>query len=117
MDTKKYYNILLEDRLSTNYPPFSKIIRVLLKGKNLIKMKKQMEHIEKNIKNHDFEVLGPVLAPIEKINNLYRLHIIIKTKKPLDFQNFYLNNKSLKNIFDNLKDIKYQFDVDPLSLL
>ena len=117
MDTKKYYNILLEDRLSTNYPPFSKIIRVLLKGKNLIKMKKQMEHITKNIKDHDFEILGPVLAPIEKINNLYRLHIIIKTKKPLDFQNFYLNNKSLKNIFDNLKDIKYQFDVDPLSLL
>ena len=117
MDTKKYYNILLEDRLSIGYPPFSKIIRILLKSKKLDKLKKTMNIIIVLLNQRDFEILGPVLAPIEKINNFYRLHVIIKTKKPFDFQDYYLKNNQLKKIFTNLKDIKYQFDVDPLSLL
>ena len=71
----------------------------------------------KELRETNFDILGPILAPIEKINNFYRLHIIIKTKKPLDFQNYYSRNKKLKDIFENLKDIKYQIDVDPLSLL
>ena len=117
MNTKKYYNILLEDRLSIDYPPFSKIIRILLKGRRINLLNEKMNQIMKKLREANFDILGPVLAPIEKINNFYRLHIIIKTKKPLDFQNYYLKNKPLRDIFENLKDIKYQIDVDPLSLL
>jgi len=117
MDTKKYYNILLEDRLSIDYPPFSKIIRILLKGKKINKLDEQMNSIIEKLSTADFDILGPVLAPIEKINNFYRLHIILKTKRPLDFQNYYFKNKKLRDIFNNLKDIQYQINVDPLSLL
>ena len=46
----------------------------------------------KELKETNFDILGPILAPIEKINNFYRLHIIVKTKKPLDFQNYYSRN-------------------------
>ena len=117
MDTKKYYNILLEDRLSISYPPFSKITRILLKGKRANLLNEKMNQVMGELKETNFDILGPILAPIEKINNFYRLHIIIKTRRPLDFQNYYSRNKNLKDIFENLKDIKYQIDVDPLSLL
>ena len=32
MNTEKYYNVSLADRLELNYPPFSKIVRILFKG-------------------------------------------------------------------------------------
>ena len=76
-----------------------------------------MKRICDVLKEHPFKLLGPTLAPIEKINNFYRLHIIIKTNRPFEFQDYYWKNKKFKNLFSNLKDIKFHFDVDPLSLL
>ena len=117
MDTKKYYNTLLADRLELNYPPFSKIIRILLKSKNLNILEKKIHSIAKILKKKDFIILGPALAPIEKINNFYRYHMIIKTKNPIDFQKYYRNEKTFQKLFSNLKNIHYQIDVDPNSLL
>ena len=117
MNTKKYYNILLGDRLELNYPPFSKIIRILLKGRNLKEVKKTMSQITDFLNKNKFTVLGPTLAPIEKINDFYRYHIIIKSAKAFRFQDLYLNNKELNNFLSKLKGIRYQIDIDPLSLL
>ena len=117
MDTKKYYNILLADRLELDYPPFSKIIRIILKGKDLKEVKKSMNPIIDFVNKNNFTVLGPTLAPIEKINNFYRYHMIIKSSKPFGFQDLYLKNKKLDKFLSKLKRIRYQIDIDPLSLL
>ena len=117
MDTKKYYNILLADRLELDYPPFSKIVRIILKGKDLKEVKKSMNPIIDFVNKNDFTILGPTLAPIEKINNFYRYHAIIKSTKPFKFQDLYLKNTELNNFLSKLKGVKYQFDIDPLSLL
>ena len=50
-----------------------------------------MSQIAKLLENK-FTILGPTAAPIEKINDFYRSHIIIKTNKPLLFQDFYMKN-------------------------
>ena len=117
MDTKKYYNISLADRLNLNYPPFSKVIRIILKGSKLALVEKSSYMVHSMIKNKHFEILGPTLAPIEKINNNYRFHIIIKTKKPYQFQDLYLNNTKLRRYLSSLKGVSYSIDVDPISLL
>ena len=117
MDTKKYYNILLADRLELDYPPFSKIIRIILKGKDLKEVKRSMNPIIDFVNKNNFTVLGPTLAPIEKINNFYRYHMIIKSSKPFQFQDLYLKNKKLDKFLSTLKRIRYQIDIDPLSLL
>ena len=117
MDTKKYYNILLADRLELDYPPFSKIVRILLKGKDFKEVKKTMNPVIDFLSRNNFTVLGPTLAPIEKINNFYRYHIIIKSTKPFQFQDLYLKNKQLNQFFTKLKGVRYQIDIDPLSLL
>ena len=72
MDTKRYYNILLAERLELDYPPFSKVIRILLKGKNLNEVQKAMNYFTDFLNENKFSYLGPSLAPIEKINNFYR---------------------------------------------
>ena len=117
MNTEKYYNVSLADRLDLNYPPFSKIIRILLKGLDSKKVENRIFQIAKVIKKKNFEVLGPTLAPIEKINNYYRYHIIIKVNTAYEFQDFYFKNNEFRDFLSNLKGVKYKIDIDPLSLL
>ena len=117
MDTKKYYNISLADRLELNYPPFSKVVRILLKGLDSKKVESTIYKVYDLIKNKNFEILGPTVSPIEKINNYYRYHLIIKVAKAYQFQDFYLKNDKLSNFLSRLKGVKYKIDIDPLSLL
>ena len=43
--------------------------------------------------------------------------MIIKSSKPFQFQDLYLKNKKLDKFLSTLKRIRYQIDIDPLSLL
>ena len=117
MNTEKYYNVSLADRLELNYPPFSKIVRILFKGLDSKKVENAINQVSKIIQNENFEILGPTFAPIEKINNYYRYHIIIKVNKAYKFQDFYFKNSQLSKFLSNLKGVKYKIDIDPLSLL
>ena len=115
MDTKKYYNISLAERMELCYPPFSKLIRIFFKSKNINHINKATKQIANKLRKNNFLILGPAPAPIEKINNFHRFHIIIKANKPFLFQDYYIQNLS-KNL-SNIKGVKFRIDVDPLSLL
>ena len=105
----------LAERMELGYPPFSKLIRLFFKSKNIKDLDKAINQIANKLRKNNFIALGPVAAPIEKINNFYRIHIIIKMNKPFLFQDYY--SKNLNKIFSNLKGTKFRIDVDPLSLL
>ena len=117
MDTKKYYNISLAERIKLKYPPFSKIIRLFLKGENIQILEKTMNQIADKLKQNNFEILGPAMAPIEKINNFYRIHIIIKSEKAFSFQDYWIKNLNFYKFISNIKGVKFRIDVDPVSLL
>ena len=80
-------------------------------------MKKKIESFayklkEKLDKNLNAKILGPVAAPIFKINKNFRYRILIRSKKTQKMQ------KPLSNIlndFKNQKEIKLAVDVDPIS--
>ena len=63
-------------------------------------------------KNLNAKILGPVIAPIFKINKNFRFRILIRSKKTHKIQ------KQLSNILSNFKndrEIKLAVDVDPIS--
>ena len=107
MDTKKYYNISLAERIKLKYPPFSKIIRLFLKGENIQILEKTMNQIADKLKQNNFEILGPAMAPIEKINNFYRIHIIIKSEKAFSFQDYWMKNLNFYKFISNIKGVKF----------
>ena len=76
-----------------------------------------MNQIAQKLQKNQFKILGPAPAPIEKINDFHRSHIIIKTNKPFSFQNYYIKNLNINKIISNIKGVKFRIDVDPLSLL
>ena len=100
-------------RKKNNLPPFERFISIILSGKSEKKIEtfayKLKDKLEKNL---NAKILGPVIAPIFKINKNFRFRILIRSKKTQKIQ------KHLSNIlsnFKNHKEIKLAVDVDPIS--
>ena len=66
-----------------------------------------MEH--KNI-----EVLGPAPAPIEKIRNLWRWHLILKGRNAKELRR---TAREIVIKLELVRDVKIDIDVDPINLL
>ncbi len=103
----------LELRRKNNLPPFERFISIILSGKNQKKIEslgfKLKEKLENNLNS---KILGPVSAPIFKINNKFRFRILIRSKKSQKIQKQLF--KILSN-HQNSSEIKLVVDVDPIS--
>ncbi len=78
------YELLIKDELEFRkmafYPPFSRIARVIIENRDKEKAKNLTNSIGKKLREFDrIEIMGEGKAPIEKIANRYRYHIIVKS--------------------------------------
>jgi primosomal protein N' (replication factor Y) len=116
-DYKGFYQKEIELRRELSYPPFSKLIRVIFSFKNRTIINRTMKDISekiKRIKLSGVEILGPAPAPLEKIRNLWRWHLILKGKKAKAIRQ---NALEILKISRDMKGIKVDVDVDPINLL
>ncbi|MCR4783226.1 MAG: primosomal protein N' [bacterium] len=81
-DYQSMYNRELQARREAMYPPFCRLVRLLISGKNEEKVRelalKAAEFMRSEVT--EGEVLGPAPCPVEKIQSLYRWHVIFKGK-------------------------------------
>jgi primosomal protein N' (replication factor Y) len=114
---KGFYESEIEMRRELSYPPFSRLIRIILsfrKKSDGEKITKTIAVRVNRINLKGIEVLGPSPAPIEKVRYLWRWHMILKGK----------NAKSLRQAaslvlerISEIKEVKIDIDVDPLNML
>jgi primosomal protein N' (replication factor Y) len=116
-DCRGFYEKEIEQRKELNYPPFSKLVRIILGFRTKEKAKKITSGISARIRtgrHKNIEVLGPSPAPVEKIRNLWRWHLILKGRNAKE-----LRRKAceIAAMLEPVKDIKIDIDVDPINLL
>ena len=77
-------------------------------------MKKKLNNNSKQ-----FIILGPSIAPIEKINNNWRYHLLMKVKKHHLAATYKHIEKHLgfKTFYNKTKSNKVEIEVDPISIL
>ncbi len=120
LNTKQFYNIAMAQRQELNYPPFSRIGRIILKGINKNNVNELSKKIFNKLKpNEHFQILGPSPAPIEKIRGLWRFHIIIKSinKKNDTISKFIFENIGFSIFEKKINGIQIILDVDPISMM
>lgn len=118
-DYTSFYNREIEIRKVLQYPPFSRITRLLVRGLEESYVKRDIEIIaeiaNKLIKNDSDKILllGPSPAPLSKIGGNYRYHIILKSK------NSNIIKEVVKEIYSTFKtkDTYLEIDVDPYDML
>ncbi|WP_353286610.1 primosomal protein N' [Wolbachia endosymbiont (group A) of Anthophora plumipes] len=127
-----FYEIELKSRREAKMPPFSRLIALIICGKNQIATQKAANEIVKSLLRHpsssttciqeknvsadkkEFEILGPSPAAINFLNNKYRYRVLLKihNKHSLSIQ------KKLKCLIKNCNlnsSIAVIIDVDPVS--
>ncbi len=118
-DYMGYYRYELSMRKMLQYPPFSRLARLLVRGKNEEKVIKSINILKTALaneiinNNRPITILGPTAAPLSRISNNYRYHIILKSK---DIESIRQVVKSVKHTVSG-KDVYLEIDIDPYDIL
>ena len=122
-DFKAFYEMELASRRELDYPPFSRIILVEVKGGDEERVRLEAERFARILREHRqvFTTLGPAPAVIERINNQYRWHIVIKNLKTADPSGAVCRT-AVRNALQSYgrqssRNVRVIIDVDPVGLL
>jgi primosomal protein N' (replication factor Y) len=114
-----FYDKEISIRKDLNYPPFSRLARIVLSSQDkkiaLQRAEKLTRIIRASVKNHSFpiEILGPAPCPLSKLKGKFRFHILLKSKKPFVIQRVLapLREKHSE------KGLRISYDFDPLDMM
>lgn len=116
-DYKAMYRIQLEERELFGYPPFTRIIRILLKHRDLQELNRSSERLAETLRKRLGKyVLGPEFPLIMQVQKWYIKTIMVKLGKELSASK--IKELIRKAIDDELKAqrqgiLRIQADVDP----
>jgi primosomal protein N' (replication factor Y) len=114
-DYEGFFRQEIEDRKELAYPPFSRLISILISGADRAKVVNLSDNLGELLQERlGQRVLGPAPAQIPKLRGLWRYHILLKGK---DLDNM---RKATAQILENLEipdKIRVSVDVDPMSML
>lgn len=110
----------LEYRKQLNYPPFGKLARIIFRSPHEDKAKEKSSTVADKLKEfakthgNCLEILGPSPAPMTKINNLFRWHILLKAQNHTSIHNAL---HGIADILKPSKGVQTMVDVDPYMML
>ncbi|MDA3837818.1 MAG: primosomal protein N' [Candidatus Delongbacteria bacterium] len=111
----------LENRELAIYPPFAKMAKIMFSSKIYDEMKQASLELYKLLidQNKKLIVYKPVDRMVLKVNNIYRMNIIVKTDLEYD-SNGNILRSAIKNAYKNFKvrsNVKVSIDIDPLEVI
>ena len=113
----------LKNRKIFSYPPFGKLISIRITGLHEAPLVQEAQALVKYLKDltsqfdslGGIQILGPTPAPLARIKNRYRYHILLKGPGHQALN--HVANQALDFVSKHLKKSKFQIDVDPYSLI
>ncbi len=125
-DFQLFFEKEKELREQLGYPPFSHLASLRLKGNNRTKTEEAAQNVARNIKGilrnwpkrgTEFQVLGPVEAPISRLKGKYRMQILIKSKSVSALQHLLHEVDSLSKRPLQSHGVHLIVDVDPYQMI
>ncbi len=112
-----FYGAELAEREMLDFPPFSRLLRVVFRSYNKQLAAETARDAVKILENNSprgMEIIGPAECPIEKINSSWRYQILLKGSSIIPLQ-----TAARKLLFDytHNQNVYIEYDVDPVSLL
>ncbi|NOG84790.1 MAG: primosomal protein N' [Planctomycetes bacterium] len=110
----------LEYRKQLYYPPYGRLARIVLRGKKEEDVKKRSVELAEQLKERSIaykkavEILGPSPAPVTKIKDNYRWHIVVKANNIEYLQQIL---QSMKDEIRGSKRVQTVIDVDAYLML
>jgi primosomal protein N' (replication factor Y) len=125
-DYKAFYDHEIRFRRSLKYPPFSRLIHILIAGKDkdqTARYARNVGEICQELQSHNqtyrdnVERLGPVAAPLARLQKQYRWHILLKGLKPGPLHGLSRALMEKAGRISSRTGVKMIVDVDPIDML
>ena len=123
-DFEAFYNREIIMREKLNYPPATHLTRIIFSGKDKKSASDAADSLGASLdyklkempseSKVDLAKLGPSKAPLEKLDNKWRFHCILKGRRVSHIL-AWLNAAYKTTIFP--KNVKVEIDVDPMAML
>ena len=117
-DFPAFYTLLSEERRLFRYPPFYRLIQIELRHRDVYCLREAANKLARAYRERlGARVCGPAEPQIGKINNAFRLHLLVKAEQGINLSDL---KAFLKDAYEKLcqsgdmKGIRLHFDVDPL---
>ncbi len=120
-EVERFYEHELAVRRELRFPPFTRLIRVVVRGKDAAKVRSAAERLGdalrrelRRVPKPGFEVLGPAECPIAMIASRHRLHVLVRSTA------FAQMHAALSRVLDEIKPphgVYLEPDVDPVQLM
>jgi primosomal protein N' (replication factor Y) len=112
-DQQKFYENELSQRKMVGFPPFTRLVAIIISDGNLKKVTQYCMELSKNCPSHPLiTVLGPTQAPIEMIRNQYRFRFLINYGKKIAIQ------PTIEQWLNSIKKpstTQLRIDMDPIN--
>mgnify|MGYP001222320021 CR=1 FL=1 len=115
-----FYNQELAERKKFKYPPFYRLIKIIIKGKNKNSANQAANKLNGILQEtlSEKRILGPAEPMINKIRNYYLFEIIIKIEKETtnlkSIKKFIQGSRHTLLALPKFKSLLIHFDVDPI---
>jgi Primosomal protein N' (replication factor Y) - superfamily II helicase len=118
-DFEGFYEEEIQYRAQLDYPPYTRVALLTLRGRNEDKVKFVADHVRRELEQRlsgwsDLKMSGPAPAPLERARTYYRYHLMLRTRRMLPLSrelDAWLKTTSLP------EDVLLTVDVDPVTLL
>jgi primosomal protein N' (replication factor Y) len=121
-DYNHFFNEEIEKRKEFHYPPHTRMINIMIRGKKEERVIEQstlifnlINHlIQSGLKGAEAELLGPAPLPFYRLQGAYRWHVMLKGHQ------LELLTGLVKQALQELKPkagVRWAVDVDPLNIL
>lgn len=120
-----FANIELARRQALAYPPFGKIMRIVISSSEKEFAEKVSQQVAGIIHNssksekNDVVCLGPAPAPFERLRGSWRFHLLLKSQSSAILSSYCKRLKQVVGKLTNKKNqnVKVTFDLDPQDML
>ena len=113
-DYKAFYNKELQIRIKLDYPPYYNLCLIKTSSKDIDALNNENDKIISYLRNKmkDCIILGPSMASIPRINNIYYMQIIIKYK---NIKTIYASLIFISREYQK-KKVKLEIDINPYHI-
>lgn len=118
-DLERFYRLELEERRKTMFPPFSRMVNLTIRGRNMEKVMENAKRLEMTASSlegsyEEVEIFSAIPCIIEKQSLNYRYHVLLRCSKPSILLRFV---RHLLSIYKMDSGLYLEIDVDPMSLM
>jgi primosomal protein N' (replication factor Y) len=113
----------IQNRRLLLYPPYTRLAKVLLDSPNPERAQTASEWLAAQFAQHvtaphRLEILGPAEAPLAKLQNRYRWHIMLKAASSRELHHWLQKTlESTQQDRQHLNNVRMSIDIDPILFL